>query len=79
MIVAIGFFSLVMGGILLIAVMFHLMLLVINVLTKFSLKKELGRLNAMVICFVYFVGFYEMGRIMLQNYIPVYSLSSYIQ
>ena len=51
------------------------MLLVINVLTKFSLKKELGRLNAMVICFVYFVGFYEMGRIMLQNYIPVYSLT----
>jgi len=79
MIVTIGFFSLVMGGIIFIAMIFHIMLLLINILTEFNFKKELDRLNAILICFVYFVGFYEIGRIMLQGYIPVYSLSSYIQ
>jgi hypothetical protein len=78
MIVAIGFFSLVMGCLIFVAMTLHIMYLIISALTEFNFKKELDRLNSIAICFVYFVGFYEMGRFMLQNYISVCSLSSYI-
>jgi hypothetical protein len=79
MIVTLGFFSLIMGCIIFIAMIFHIMYFLINILTEFSIKKELNRLNSIAICFVYFVGFYESGRVMLDNYLSVYTLSSYIQ
>jgi hypothetical protein len=78
MIVVVGFFSLVIGCLIFIAMTLHIMYMFVNTLTEFNFKKELDRLNSIAICFVYFVGFYEMGRFMLQNYISVCSLSSYI-
>ena len=78
MIIGLGLFSLIMGCIIFIAMSLHIFFLFVNILSEWNFKKELDRLNSIAICFVYFVGFYESGRIMLEDYISVYSLSSYI-
>ena len=77
MIASIGFLSLFFGFIVFIIMLFNTMYFLLNLLTKFNFRKELHRLSSIIVCFFYFVGFYECGRVLVHNYVLIQPLYYY--